>query len=68
MKKTQIVDYWLHGYSQDWLAKQQYEDIIFSDRCKDMKKPEIKKQAKLDIEEALIEWWREQANAKGNTN
>ena len=68
VNKYEIVNLWRSGHSQDWIANQQYEVIINLDRCKGMKKPEIKKRAKLDIEEALIEWWRKQANEKGNTN
>lgn len=58
MTKETIVSEWRKGHSRQWLEDKQYADIEFLDRCKGLKKPEIKKLAKHDIEEALLEWWR----------
>lgn len=61
MEKRAIVNQWLAGHTRDWLEQQQFNDIIYLDRCKGLKKPEIKRLARRDVEEALLDWWREQA-------
>jgi len=58
VKKATIIEEWLKGHSQEWLQEKHIIDIANTDRCKDMKKNEIKLLAKKDVEEALIDWWR----------
>lgn len=60
MTKERIVELWRMGHSREWLVQQQAIEISFLDRVKGLKKPQVKLVAQSDVEEALLEWWREQ--------
>ena len=62
MTKERMVELWRMGHTKEWLVQQQNLEIQNLDRVRGLNKKQIRTMAQLDVEDALLEWWRKQGN------